>query len=97
MTMTNDDKNFNDKVDDLEKRIDAAQKHSEDKEPKQTQADINKSIGMTAGSNFISSIIAGGLVGYGIGYFTGNIPLWLIIFMFAGFGWGIYRAAKIMK
>lgn len=93
-----DEHSFSDKVDDLEKRIDEAQKgskHSE--EPAQSLSEQNRSIGMTAGSNFIGSIVGGGIVGYGIGYFFGNLPLWLILFMFAGFGYGIFRAAKIMK
>lgn len=90
--------NFSDKVDDLEKRIGEAQKESKHAEiPEQSLSEKNRSIGMTAGSNFISSIVGGGVVGYGVGYLAGNIPLWLIIFMFAGFGYGIYRAAKIMK
>ena len=89
---------FSDKVDNLEKRIDEAQKGSSHAEPpEQSLSEKNRSIGMTAGSNFISSIVGGGVVGYGVGYLVGNIPLWLIVFMFAGFGYGIYRAAKIMK
>ena len=92
-----EDNDFNEKVESLEKRIEAAQHKGEKHTPDQTQAEINKSIGMTAGSNFISAIFGGGVVGYGVGYMMENIALWLIIFLFAGFGWGIYRAAKIMK
>jgi F0F1-type ATP synthase assembly protein I len=91
------DKDFNDKVDHLEKRIDDAKKDSMDHVPEQTASEKSRSIGMSAGSNFISSVIAGALVGYGFGWLVGNIPLFLITFMFAGFGWGIYRAAKIMQ
>lgn len=83
--------------DDFAARLKEANEKNKEPSFEQTNAEESRSIGMRAGSEFMASIIAGGLVGYGLGYFLGNPALWLIIFMFAGFGWGIFRAAKLMQ
>ena len=96
-TNDNSDNDLERKDESFEKRLAAAQKKSMDHVPDQTQSEESRATGMRAGSEFIAAVFGGCVVGYGIGYLTGNIPLFLISFMFIGFGWGIYRAAKTMK
>lgn len=82
----------------LEDRIKAQKEAFEAKNTvKQTSSEEARSVGMQAGSAFIDAVLAGGLVGYGVGYMLGNPALGLIFFMFVGFGLGIFRAANIMK
>ncbi|MCB9995709.1 MAG: AtpZ/AtpI family protein [Rhodospirillales bacterium] len=84
-------------LDDLESKINqfkSGQK-SDDRDDQKEYDD--RSTGMRAGSEFIAYIISGGLVGWGIGHFLGNMALWLILMMFIGFGMGIWRASQLMK
>ncbi|PJB70359.1 MAG: hypothetical protein CO093_08270 [Alphaproteobacteria bacterium CG_4_9_14_3_um_filter_47_13] len=85
-----------DDLKDLENRINKQKKDdSRDKGSAKEYAD--RSTGMRAGSEFIGYIFSGALVGWTIGHFFGNMPLWLILMMFFGFGLGIYRASQTMK
>lgn len=87
-----------DDIDRLQEKIKAfktaEQKGDEAAEARQR---AQMSAGMRAGSEFLSSVAAGGIFGYGMGYFFGNLPLWMILFMFAGFGLGTWRAYKSMQ
>ena len=85
-----------DDLKDLQERIDRM-KTAETPEPDDAKENADRSTGMRAGSEFMAYIISGGIVGWAIGHFFGNMPLWLILMMFAGFGMGIYRAAQLMK
>lgn len=96
-TNDNNDSDPDKKDESFEKRLAAAQKKSMDHVPEQTTSEENRATGMRAGSEFIASVFGGCVVGYGLGYLTNNIPLFLISFMFIGFVWGIYRAAKTSK
>lgn len=51
----------------------------------------------SAGAEFLASIIAGWLLGYGIDWIFGTKPWAMIIFMLLGFISGVYRADKAMK
>lgn len=55
------------------------------------------SAGMQAGTEFITYVIAGGIVGFFADKFLGTLPLFLLVFIFSGFGYGIFRAARLMK
>lgn len=81
---------------DLEDKINKA-KAGNGPETNNEKEYADRQTGMRAGSEFMAYIISGGLVGWGIGYFFGNMALWLILMMFLGFGMGIWRAAQLMK
>lgn len=89
--MPDDLKNLEDKIAQFKsggKKIDEA---AEERQRKQMSA------GMQAGTEFMTYVIAGGVVGFLADKFLGTLPLFLIVFIFAGFGYGIFRAAKIVK
>lgn len=91
--MNDDLKNLSDKI----KAI-----HDKDRETSDEQSDKakdrqEKENGYGAGIELIANMIAGGLVGYGIDYFAGTIPLFLILFFLIGFGWGMYRVYRITE
>jgi ATP synthase protein I len=89
MNDTTDDQ----KLIDLEKKIEAAMPQGESQD---SESEKNKNIGMRAGSTFVSCVVAGGIIGFLCDKGLGTMPLFLLIFLFAGFGFGIFRAAKIM-
>jgi ATP synthase protein I len=53
--------------------------------------------GARAGSEFLASVLAGGLIGYGIDSFFGTLPWAMIVFLILGFVSGTYRATKTIK
>jgi ATP synthase protein I len=87
-----------DDIDKLEEKI-AAFKSSEKKSDPgaEERQRAQMSAGMRAGSEFMAYVLAGGVTGYAAGHFLGNMPLWMIVMLFAGFGLGTYRAYKTMK
>ena len=87
--MTNDLK-------DLEDRINRLKTNEQDESGDEKEF-ADRSTGMRAGSEFMAYIFSGGLVGGLIGHFFGNMALWLIVMLFAGFGMGIYRAYVAMN
>ena len=82
---------------DLEDKIARFQKG--EKESPLQAPDTSKAMntGMRAGSEFISHIIAGGVLGYGADYLFHTSPLFLILLMMAGFGTGLWRTYKTMN
>lgn len=80
-----------DDLDNLKKRIGDSLPPSPDDE-KESREFKSRSAGMQAGSEFTASIFAGGLLGWLAGHFFGNMALWLIVMLGAGFGLGIRRA-----
>lgn len=81
---------------DLEEKIKKARSGDDSKQDSDKEY-ADRQTGMRAGSEFMAYIISGGLVGWAIGHFFGNMALWLILMMFLGFGLGIWRAAQLMK
>lgn len=55
------------------------------------------SVGMQAGTEFSAYVISGGVAGFLLDRWLDTMPLMLVVMLFTGFGYGIYRAAKIMK
>ena len=85
-------------LNDLEKKIDDFKSRKEKDSQSQEDSEFSsRQTGMRAGSEFTAYILSGGLIGWAMGYFFGNMAIWLIVMMFAGFGLGIYRASQIMK
>ncbi len=89
--MPEDLKNLEDKIAQFKTGEQKRDEAAEERQRKQMSA------GMQAGTEFMSYVIAGGLVGFFADKFLGTLPLMLIVFIFAGFGYGIFRAAKVMK
>lgn len=87
--MTNDLK-------DLENRINKLKTKEIDDSGEQKEF-ADRSTGMRAGSEFMAYIFSGGILGGLMGHFFGNMALWLIVMLFAGFGLGIYRAYVSMN
>lgn len=87
-------------MDDLDKLDDKIARFKSEHAPEKSGEDrenAQRSVGMRAGSEFMAYIVAGGLTGGLAGHFFGNLPLWLIVMMFAGFGMGTYRAYVAMN
>lgn len=87
--MTDDIDKLQDKIDTLK----AAENKAADTERENRQM----SIGMQAGSEFSAYVISGVISGFLLDRWLDTTPLMLAIMLFTGFGYGIYRAAKIMK
>lgn len=86
-----------DDIDKLEDKIEKFKADQRDDEPTNSKEFADRSAGMRAGSEFMAYVFSGAFVGWLIGTWFGNMPLWLILFMFLGFGMGVWRASQAMK
>jgi ATP synthase protein I len=50
--------------------------------------------GYRLASAFVAGVLVGGLLGYGIDYLVGTLPLFLIVFLLLGFGAGILNMSR---
>jgi ATP synthase protein I len=87
---------ISDRLKDLGSRI-AAEKTErvEAEKPVQTfkgVADYSK--GYKLASEFVGGVLVGGLIGYGLDYLMGSLPLFLIVFLLLGFGAGILNMSR---
>lgn len=57
----------------------------------------NMNVGVRAGAELVTCLIAGAGIGYGIDYYFMTKPFGLIIFLFAGIGLGFYEVYRITK
>jgi ATP synthase protein I len=51
--------------------------------------------GYKLASEFVGGVLVGGLIGYGIDYVAGTLPLFLIVFLLFGFGAGILNMSRV--
>lgn len=58
----------------------------------QGAADYSK--GYKLASEFVGGVLVGGLIGYGVDYVAGTLPLFLIVFLLFGFGAGILNMSR---
>lgn len=87
---------ISDRLKDLSSRL-AAEKSNktESSQPNlQYQSASGYSKGYRLISEFVAGILVGGLLGYGIDYAAGTLPLFLIVFLLAGFGAGILNMSR---
>jgi ATP synthase protein I len=87
-----------DPLNDFDKKIaDFRQDDAETGITAATQDQINQGMqsGRRAGGIFVSHVMAGGLLGYGVDRFLHTAPLFLLVLLFVGFGYGLYRCKKI--
>ncbi len=85
-----------DRLKDLGNRI-AAEKvqQAEASKPSTSyQGASDYSKGYKLASEFVAGTLVGGLIGYGIDYVVGTLPLFLIIFLLLGFGAGILNMSR---
>jgi ATP synthase protein I len=54
----------------------------------------NYSKGYRLASEFVAGTLVGGLIGYGLDYVAGTLPLFLIVFLLLGFGAGIMNMSR---
>ena len=87
---------ISDRLKDLSSRLAAEKslKAKDDKPMMQYQGASDYSKGYRLASEFIAGVLVGGLVGYGIDRLAGTLPLFLIIFLLAGFGAGILNMSR---
>ena len=57
----------------------------------------NKRVGMQAGTELVTSFIAGGLLGYGLDQWLGTSPWFLISLMLLGMVIGFYNIYRLMN
>jgi ATP synthase protein I len=50
--------------------------------------------GYKLASEFVAGTLVGGLIGYGLDYVAGTLPLFLIVFLLLGFGAGILNMSR---
>ena len=50
--------------------------------------------GYKLASEFVAGVLVGGLIGYGLDYVAGTLPLFLIVFLLLGFGAGILNMSR---
>jgi ATP synthase protein I len=85
-----------DRLKDLGNRI-AAEKGERAEASKPTaryQGASDYSKGYRLASEFVAGVLVGGLIGYGIDYVAGTLPLFLIVFLLLGFGAGILNMSR---
>jgi ATP synthase protein I len=85
-----------DRLKELGSRIEAEKKdRAEASRPDarfQGASDYSK--GYRLASEFVAGTLVGGLIGYGLDYVVGTLPLFLIVFLLLGFGAGILNMSR---
>jgi ATP synthase protein I len=85
-----------DRLKELGNRI-AAEKQERVEAAKPTaryQGASDYSKGYRLASEFVAGVLVGGLIGYGVDYLAGTLPLFLIVFLLLGFGAGILNMSR---
>jgi ATP synthase protein I len=85
-----------DRLKDLGNRIAAekVERAEASKPPASFQGVSNYSKGYRLASEFVAGTLVGGLLGYGLDYVAGTLPLFLIVFLLLGFGAGILNMSR---
>ena len=87
---------ISDRLKDLGSRIAAEQ--SERNEASKPAAGYKSaqdySKGYRLAGEFVAGVLVGGLLGYGLDYLVGTLPLFLIVFLLFGFGAGILNMSR---
>jgi ATP synthase protein I len=85
-----------DRLKDLGNRIAAEKVERADasKPAARYQGASDYSKGYRLASEFVAATLVGGLIGYGLDYVAGTLPLFLILFLLLGFGAGILNMSR---
>ncbi len=81
---------------DLDARLlaEKSEKANVEKPSMQYQGASDYSKGYKLASEFVAGVLVGGLLGYGLDWLVGTLPLFLIIFLLLGFGAGILNMSR---
>jgi ATP synthase protein I len=84
------------RLDELSHRIDAEKQERTTslKQPARFEGVTGYAKGYRLASEFVAGTLVGGLVGYGVDWLFGTLPLGLIVFLLLGFGAGILNMAR---
>jgi ATP synthase protein I len=87
---------FSKRLDDLSNRIAAekSEKAAAEKPSQRFQGVQSYSKGYRLASEFVAGVLVGGLIGYGLDYLFGTLPLFLIVLLLFGFGAGIVNMSR---
>ena len=91
-----------DDLKDFEAKLEAFRKKEEQKDPFKrppppAENSEGMNTGMRAGTEFMSHLIAGGVLGGTADHFLKTSPLFMILLILAGFGTGLYRTISVMN
>ena len=63
--------------------------------PTQAKGDSGMSLAMRAGSEFVSAIVVGAAIGWGLDWLAGTKPLFLVVFFFIGVAAGVWNVIRL--
>jgi ATP synthase protein I len=93
--MPDDLQNFEAKLEAFRKKEEQKDPFKRPRTPEENSEGMNA--GMRAGTEFMSHLIAGGVLGWTADYFLKTSPLFMILLILTGFGTGLYRTISIMN
>ena len=91
---------MSDPLDNLEAKLNAFKAEEEQEKAEQARGDAESSAmrdGIRAGAELVVSIGSGTAIGYGLDYWLGTSPIFLIIFLLAGVGAGFWNTYRITQ
>ncbi len=63
--------------------------------PEKTRSDSGLSLAMRAGSEFVSAVVVGAAIGWGLDRLLGTNPFLLIVFFFIGVAAGVWNVIRL--
>ncbi len=90
-----DRQNFEQRVSDLDKRLDEARAQQEAEEAEDSAArSRGMAYGLRMASELVGGVIVGGLIGYFLDQWLGTTPWLFLVFFFVGFAAGILNVVR---
>lgn len=90
-----DRQNFEQRVSDLDKRLDKARAQQEAEEAEDSAArSRGMAYGLRMASELVGGVIVGGLIGYFLDQWLGTTPWLFLVFFFVGFAAGILNVVR---
>ena len=90
-----DRQNFEQRVSDLDKRLDAARAQQEAEEAEDSAArSRGMAYGLRMASELVGGVLVGGLIGYFLDQWLGTTPWLFLVFFFVGFSAGIMNVVR---
>jgi ATP synthase protein I len=87
---------FSNRLKDLSDRIavETSERAAAEKPTARFEGATNYSKGYKLASEFVAGVLVGGLLGYGLDYLFGTLPLFLIVLLLFGFAAGIVNMSR---
>lgn len=92
-----DRSNFEQRVNNLDKRLDDSRAHHAAKEPDHASAAIRArgmAYGLRMASEFVGAVLVGGLIGFVLDRWLGTTPWLFLVFFFLGFAAGVVNVTR---